>query len=185
MEEGNKVWEVTRSHSNVGFKPKSISCRGPLHLMTSSGYSHSGFVWVFSLGKGQIIHSWKHSFLLTDFSRFFERQADLLGTLLLDKPAPLVLSSAQQTPSYEQRLSISGYPWTMLYSGSVLDWSPILTAVCDPGTDPQISHLSSWVSLSPIISMQVFSPSLQNGMESNSESLRNFCWPCLSFTLAP
>lgn len=128
MEEGNKVWEVTRSHSNVGFKPKSISCRGPLHLMTSSGYSHSGFVWVFSLGKGQIIHSWKHSFLLTDFSRFFERQADLLGTLLLDKPAPLVLSSAQQTPSYEQRLSISGYPWTMLYSGSVLDWSPILTA---------------------------------------------------------
>lgn len=39
-------------------------------------------------------------------------------------------------------------------------------------------------SLGPLTGMHAFSSSLQNAMESEAKSLKNFYWPRLSFTLA-
>lgn len=56
-----------------------------------------------------------------------------------------------------------------------------------PDTDermPRSRVVHEFHSLGPITGMRVFSSSLQNRMESETKSLKNFYWPRLSFTLA-
>lgn len=95
---------------------------------------------------------------------------------------------AQWTPSSRQNVYLTQATPRWSYapaSGPTLDGSPLLTTEI-PWTPMNEGPIrGSWVSLSPTTGMHVFSPPLWNGMESKPESLKNFYWPCLSFTLAP
>lgn len=110
-------------------------------------------------------------------------------TLFLGSPWGCSVDSQQWTKS----LSSSGLPQMKLYS--CLGTCPGQKSPFDNRNaldiDEQMPHF--WflsfakkpMLVSPITSMHVFSPPRQNGMESKPESLKNFYWPCLSFTLAP
>ena len=160
------------------------------------------------LGKEQIIHSFIHCY--THFSEVcsppgsFERKADPLGTVAVDHAfqepnscTTLFLGSpwgcSVDSQQWTKCLSSSGLPQMKLYS--CLGTRPGRKTPSDNRNaldiDEQMPHL--WfmsftkkpMLVSPITSMHVFPPPLQNGMESKPESLKNFYWPCLSFTLAP
>ena len=200
--QGSKKW-LTQSYSQVWFEPKFIS--SPLPPVTFSGYFLSGFVQGVNLGKVQIIRSRLHSLLWSLFSsRFFWKEgwppgnrgcgSHFSGTQLLDNPVPWVPRGCSiDSQQWTKRLSSSGLPQMKLYS--CLGTCPGRKSPSDNRNaldiNEQMPHL--WfvsfakkpMLISPITSMHVFSPPRQNGMESKPESLKNFYWPCLSFTLAP
>lgn len=136
-------------------------------------------------------------FLLGTSPDSFERQ-DLLrtgagdnfsGAQLLGKPAPQVPPSQAIDQQGTKCLYHSGLPQMELCSclRTRPAWRPPSDSRNAPHMDKRATGsclVHEFLSLGPITGVHIFSSSLQNGMESEAKSLKNFYWPRLSFVLA-
>lgn len=113
-----RLREVTYSHftQRQGLNPDPSYTQDQCIPQLAVAISSQG-LWVFSLGKAQIIYSWKHSLLSSKFSfRLLERQADPLGTgLCITFQA---LSSWTSSTGPPAPCSVSSQLWTKPLSGS-------------------------------------------------------------------